>query len=97
MAKDLKIWIEARKRLHFSDTQIQMARELGLNPKKLGSLTNHRQEPWKTPLPDFIEEIYLKRFRKPQPDNVRSIETAIKDRKKKKNTSSRRKKTNSED
>jgi hypothetical protein len=42
MAKDLKIWIEARKRFHLSDAQVQMARELGLNPKKFGNLTNHR-------------------------------------------------------
>ncbi|QCQ20961.1 hypothetical protein [Desulfoglaeba alkanexedens] len=84
MAKDLTIWIDAHKRYHMSDAQIQMARELGLNPKKLGSLANHRQEPWKAPLPEFIEEIYFKQFGKVQPDNVRSIETIIKDRRKKK-------------
>jgi hypothetical protein len=39
-----------------------MARELGLNPKKLGSLDNHRQEPWKLPLRQFIEERHAKRF-----------------------------------
>jgi hypothetical protein len=38
-----------------------MARQLGLNPKKLGSLDNHRQEPWKEPLPQFIERLYGKR------------------------------------
>jgi hypothetical protein len=37
-----------------------MARQLGLNPKKLGSLDNHRQEPWKEPLPQFIERLYGK-------------------------------------
>ena len=84
MAKDLTIWIDARKQFHLSDAQIQMARELGLNPKKFGSLANHRQEPWKVPLPKFIEEIYFKQFGKIQPDNVRSIETIIKDRRKKK-------------
>jgi hypothetical protein len=31
-------WIEARKRYHLSDAHIQMARELGLNPKKFGAL-----------------------------------------------------------
>jgi hypothetical protein len=41
-----------------------MARELGINPKKFGSLANHKQEKWKLPLPDFIEELYLKRFKK---------------------------------
>ena len=61
-----------------------MARELGLNPRKFGSLANHRQEPWKAPLPEFIEEIYFKRFCRTQPDNVRSIEMVIKDKEKKK-------------
>jgi hypothetical protein len=41
---------------------VQMARELGLNPRKLGKIDNHRQEPWKAPLPQFIEHLYLKRF-----------------------------------
>ena len=40
-----------------------MARELGLNPGKLGKISNHRQEPWKAPLPQFIEHLYLNRER----------------------------------
>jgi hypothetical protein len=39
-----------------------MARALGLNPRKLGSIDNHRQESRKAPLPQFIEESYAKRF-----------------------------------
>jgi hypothetical protein len=50
-------WIDARKRYHLSHAHIQMARELGLNPKKFGSLANTKQEPWKLPLPEFIEEL----------------------------------------
>lgn len=57
-------WEEARKRHRLSNAHVQMARELGLNPRKLGKLDNHRQEKWKAPLPDFIETIYLKRFGK---------------------------------
>lgn len=41
-----QIWIEARKRYPISDAQIQMARELGLNPNKFGKLANEKQEPW---------------------------------------------------
>jgi hypothetical protein len=67
-------WIEARKRRHLSHSQVQMARELGLNPKKLGKIDNHKQEPWKLPLPRFIEELYFERFGKTAPDNVVSIE-----------------------
>ena len=43
-------WIAAQKRHRLSDTHVQMARELGLNPDKLGKIDNHRQEPWKAPL-----------------------------------------------
>ncbi len=90
MAKKKKIpekhqrWIDSRKRYHLSHAHIQMARELGMNPKKFGSLSNTKQEPWKLSLPDFIEELYFKHFKKNQPDNVRSIEQVVSDYKKKK-------------
>jgi len=77
-------WIDARKCFHLSHAHIQMARELGLNPKKLGGLANHRQEPWNAPLPEFIAELYRKRFGKDRPDEVRPLEQIIADRKRKK-------------
>ena len=77
-------WIEARKKFKLSHAQIKMARELGLNPKKFGSLANHRQEPWKVPLQEFIEHMYKKRFGKSQPDDIRSIEIKLKEKAKNK-------------
>jgi hypothetical protein len=81
MAKDktfipnaLRPWIEARRRFHLSHAHIQMARALGMNPRKFGKLANHRQEPWKAPLPVFIENLYFRRFGKLEPNDVRSIE-----------------------
>ena len=68
-----KKWIDAKKKFRLSDTHIQMARELGMNPKKFGSLANHKQEPWKAPLPDFIEDIHFKRFKKEKPDVVKKL------------------------
>ena len=70
----LQVWIDARQRYHLTHAQIQMARELGLNPKKFGGYANHRQEPWKRPLGEYIEHLYLKRFGKTEPDRVLSIE-----------------------
>jgi hypothetical protein len=70
----LQAWIQARKRHHLSHAQVQMARELGMNPTKLGSIDNHQQEPWKAPLPEFIEHLYLIRFGREQPEVVVSIE-----------------------
>lgn len=79
-----RIWIEVRKRYRLSDAQVHMARELGLNPRKFGKLANEQQEPWKKSLPEFIEEIYFKRFKKRQPDRVRSIEQVVRDQREKK-------------
>jgi hypothetical protein len=70
----LQLWIDARLAFGLSHAHVQMARELGLNPKKLGKLDNHDQEPWKLPLPDFITKLYRKRYGKDLPDTVRSIE-----------------------
>jgi len=67
-------WVEAKKKYHLTDVQVQMARELGLNPKKFGGLANNKQEPWKLPLPEFIEELYFKRFKRKQPDVVKILE-----------------------
>ena len=66
----LDAWGDAQKRFHLSDLHIQMARELGLNPKKCGGLANHRQEPWKLPVPEFIATCYMKRFHRERPAKV---------------------------
>ena len=66
-------WIVAQKKHRLSDTHVQMARELGLNPDKLGKIDNHQQEVWKTPLPQFIEDIYFKRFNREEPETVKPL------------------------
>jgi hypothetical protein len=81
---DLQAWIDARKRHRLSHAVVQMARELGMNPKKLGSLDNHRQEPWKAPLPEFIATLYQRRFGKASPDPLLTMEDiAVRQREKK--------------
>jgi len=70
----LQDWITARKRHGLSHAHVQMARELGMNPRKLGKLDNHDQEPWELPLPAFIQSLYQKRSGKDRPDVVHSIE-----------------------
>jgi len=69
----LNAWADAQRRFHLSDVHIQMARELGLNPKNFGGLANHRQEPWKLPLPAFIAACYVKRFHRERPAKVVSL------------------------
>jgi hypothetical protein len=70
----IQAWVDARRRHRLSHAHVMMARELGLNPRKFGQLANHRQEPWKSPLPVFIEDLYLKRFGRERPEVVVPIE-----------------------
>ena len=73
----LKPWIDARARYKLSHVQIQMARELGMNPRNFGRLANHQQEQWKAPLPEFIERCYQKQFGTSAPEDTRSIEQKL--------------------
>jgi hypothetical protein len=84
MTIEMQAWIDARERHHLSHAQIQMARELGMNPRKFGKKDNHDQEPWKMPLRQYIEFLYLKRFGKQRPDVVLSIEERLRRNKEKK-------------
>jgi hypothetical protein len=74
LPQNVQDWIEARRRFRLSDAHVQMARELGMNPRKLGKLNNHRQELWKAPLPQFIEHMYFRSFGRERPEAVMSIE-----------------------
>ncbi len=73
-----KPWIEARKKLRLSHMHIQMARELGMTPKSLFKLANTGGQKWKAPLPEYLCDLYEKRFKKPEPENIRSIEQMVK-------------------
>ena len=73
----LKPWFEARRRFKLSHAHTQMARELGMNPRKLGSFAGGRQEPWKLPLPEFIVKCYRKRVGRSEPEHVRSLEEVV--------------------
>ncbi len=73
----MQAWIDARKRHGLSHAEVQMARELGMNPKTLGKLDNHHQEPWKMPLKQFIQHLYSKRFGKEHPDTIQTMEEKV--------------------
>jgi hypothetical protein len=36
LSQNVQNWVEARRRFHLSHAHVQMAQELGMNPKKLG-------------------------------------------------------------
>jgi hypothetical protein len=69
----MQAWVDARKRHGLSHAEVQMARELEMNPKKLGKLDKHDQEPWKMPLRQFIRHLYVKRFGNEYPDSSKRL------------------------
>ena len=88
----LKPWIEARKKYRLTHAQVQMARQLGLNPKKFGRLANHKQESWKIPLPEYIEYLYQKRFGKIISGVVKPLEVIDAEKRKRRATKKKLKK-----
>ena len=56
-------WAYVKKKHRLNARQIAMAKELGIRPKKFGSMAPNKSEPWKGPLGEFIEECYYKRFK----------------------------------
>jgi hypothetical protein len=69
----LEEWRETQRRYRLSDKHINMAIELNLNPRKLGKLVPNRSQAWKRPLPEFIEEIYFRQFKRPAPKKIVSL------------------------
>src|SRR5215472_351047 len=59
---DIEAWRNAKKICRLSARQVEMARALGMNPKKLPSLRPSPQQRWKLPVGEFIEACYWKRF-----------------------------------
>ena len=61
-APDEEAWKNAKKICRLNAQQVEMARALGMNPKKLPGLRPSPQQRWKLPVGEFIEDRYQKRF-----------------------------------
>ena len=61
-AHDEEAWRTAKKICRLTARQVEMARALGMNPRKLPGLRPSPKERWKLPVDEFIEERYRKRF-----------------------------------
>src|SRR5580658_7945169 len=75
-AAKLQPWFEARRRFKLSNAHIQMARELGMNPKKLDSPEDPQAQRIAS-LPEFIAQTYRQRFDRNGPEQIRSLEELV--------------------
>ncbi len=70
-----KPWIAVRKKFNLSHAHIQMARELGMDLKRIRQPAKpDMNEPGRLPLNKYIEKLYLERFDKTEPDVVTTME-----------------------
>lgn len=62
MAYSKELWFEAKKRCKLNDEEIQMAKEMGLNPKSLIKNIPNKNEQWKTSVKIWVRDMYEDRF-----------------------------------
>lgn len=72
MAYNDNLWVEAKKKCKLNAEEIQMAKEMGLNPKSLIKNIPNKNEQWKAPVKIWIREMYEERFGKTSASSVRS-------------------------
>jgi hypothetical protein len=57
-------WAEAKKKCRLNEETIRMAKEMGLNPRKLIENIPSKTQQWKDPVHEWIRGIYVERQEK---------------------------------
>ena len=70
MADRLQVWVKVKRQCALTDAHVRMARELGMNPKRLIAAARTAAGQTQAPLAQRIEDLYLRRFRRTAPDWV---------------------------
>ena len=59
-----QLWAEAQRRCRLSDEAVRMAKELGIGPRGLIKNIPARTQQWKSPVEDWVRDLYEQRQRK---------------------------------
>jgi hypothetical protein len=59
-----QLWAEAQRRCRLSDEAVRMAKELGIGPRSLIKNIPARTQQWKSPVEDWVRDLYEQRQRK---------------------------------
>jgi len=70
-------WRKAKLLHGLTDAQVQMGRELKMNPRRLLRSAHIEPEMTQPSLARLIEDLYRKRFKKPLPDSVVPLRQAL--------------------
>ena len=69
-------WAHAKRVCRLSARHVEMAKKVGMNPKKLPGLVPSKSQPWKASVGLFIEACYVKRFPAERPTTIVAEPTA---------------------
>ena len=58
-----QLWAEAQRRCGLSDEAVRMAKELGIGPRSRIKNIPARTQPWKSPVEDWVRDLYERRQR----------------------------------
>ena len=64
MAYSEELWKQAKQKCRLNEADIELAKQLGLNPKSLIKNIPNKSEPWKAPVSDWLNEMDAKRNKK---------------------------------
>ena len=59
-----QLWAEAQRRCRLSGEAVRMAKELGIGPRSLIKNIPARTQQWKSPVEDWVRDLYEQRQRK---------------------------------
>jgi len=71
-----ELWAEAKKKCRLNQEAIRMAKEMGLNPKSLIKNIPNEKQKWKSPVKEWIEDMYEKRKEKALRKGVKKMSAA---------------------
>jgi len=71
-----RLWIEAKSKCRLNSEDIRIAKEMGLNPLSLIKNIPSKSQQWKSPVKDWIHDMYEKRQKKAAKKKTRKEQTA---------------------
>ena len=71
MAYSDKLWKEAKLRCRLNEEDIRMAKEMGLNPKSLIKNIPSKQQQWKLPVKEWLQDMWEDRQEKADKKRLR--------------------------
>jgi hypothetical protein len=72
-------WAKAKQLCRLNMEDVRMAKEMGLNPRKLVKNIPSKSQPWKAPVKHWIRDLYSKMQEKAAATKARKLKASVAD------------------